>query len=93
MEDPRYIVYLHNQVAGGGSFEVCESESLADAKELLRGFARETYAYEQTSASLYPWSKEGWAEAREYAEIGCPFDYPSYLIEWGPRGGLKVEKC
>lgn len=89
---PHWIVYLHNKM-GGGSFDLAQVDSLRDAKEALRQYGKATSAYEQTSASLYPWSPEDWAGAQDYVEVGCPFDYPSYVIEWGPKGGLKVEKC
>lgn len=27
--------------------------------------------------------------AKEFAGVGCPFDYPSARIEFGPRGGIR----
>lgn len=86
----RWIVYLHQPMGG---FDVQRVASLDEAKSLLRQYSEETFVYEQASASLYPYSKEDWAEAKEYEEIGCPFDYPSKVMEFGPKGGIKVENA
>lgn len=91
----RWIVYL-NQPMGG--FEVERATSLEGAKQLLRNYSRNTGYYHDLqvsgqygcSAALYPYSDKDWAEAEEYAEIGCPFDYPSRALEHGPRGGVRV---
>lgn len=84
----RWIVYLHHPMT---VFEVRRAVSIDDAKSLLQQYSEEAFVYEQATASLYPYSKEDWAEAKEYEEIGCPFDYPSKVMEFGPRGGIKVE--
>jgi hypothetical protein len=91
----RWIMYLHNPVGG---FEVMRVTSLLAAKLELIAYGRATGFYQDLqvggqygcTGSLYPYTDEDWAEAEEYAEIGCPFDYPSYLVENGPRGGVKV---
>jgi hypothetical protein len=84
----RWIVYLNQPVFG--SFDVERVESIEAAKAALVRYGNETYVYEQATATLYPYSTEDWAEAVEYREIGCPFDYPSKQIERGPRDGVKV---
>ena len=85
----KWIAYLHTPMPGdigvtqrvtSLSGALCE---LVDF-ELASGFS------EGCTAMLYPYSEESWAEAEEYATIGCPFDYPSKVIERGPRGGMKV---
>lgn len=88
--DPNYrwIIYLHQPMGG---FDVQRVSSIEEAKSALHQWSRDVYVYEQATASLYPYSKEDWAEAKEYEEIGCPFDYPSKVMEFGPRGGIKVE--
>lgn len=83
----RWIIYLHQPMGG---FEVRRVSSIEEAKSALHQWSRDVYVYEQATASLYPYSKEDWAEAKEYEEIGCPFDYPSKVMEFGPRGGIKV---
>jgi hypothetical protein len=86
----RWIVYLHQPMGG---FEVRRVTSLDEAKDALYQWSRDVYVYEQASATLYRYSKEDWAEAEEYIEIGCPFDYPSKVMEFGPKGGIKVENA
>jgi hypothetical protein len=85
----KYIVYLHHPMGG---FELATAYSIDDAKALLLRYAQDTYTNNPT-ASLYPYSEEDWEGAVEYENIGCPFDYPQYLLEIGPRGGVKVEKA
>lgn len=86
----RWIVYLHHPQGG---FGIDRALSLRDAEEILRRYSRDTFVYEQATASLYPYSEEDWEEAKEYEEIGCPFDYPSKVLSFGPKGGIKVENA
>jgi hypothetical protein len=97
MKDTRYrwIMYLHNPIGG---FDVQRVTSHEAAKAALIEYGRNTGYYQDLqvtgqygcSGELYPYTNEDWADAEEYAEIGCPFDYPSYLVENGPLGGVKV---
>jgi hypothetical protein len=85
----RYIMYLHNSMGG---FELDEATSIADARDLLLVAHRNSF-YQITYADLYMWTEEDWEEAKDFADTGCPFDYPMYLLEIGPRGGVRVEKA
>lgn len=87
MKQHRWIIYLHHPM---GSFDVRREYSLSDCKRALRLYARDTFTYEQASASLYAYSEEAWSEAKEYEDVGCPFDCPDKLIEFGPKGGIRV---
>lgn len=88
MSDYRWIMYMHQPLPG--AFEVTRCASLGDAREQLRQYGENTGFHEQVTASLYPYSAEDWAEAEEFATIGCPFDYPSKLIDRGPKGGMVI---
>lgn len=87
----RWIMYASQNFPGSMSFRVTCHESLEWCKESLEDFGRAVHA--DVSAFLYAYSDEAWKSAREYEEIGCPFDYPDRLIERGPRGGWRVERC
>ena len=95
----RWIMYTHNPLGG---FQVYRVRNLEMAKLTLVEYCEATGFYHDPqittggygcSGSLYVYSDEDWAEALEYAEIGCPFDYPSKLVERGPRGGVKVSNA
>lgn len=91
----RWIMYLHDPL---GSFDVERVENLEDAKVALIEYGRATGFYQdlQTNGnygctgSLYPYSEEDWDEALRFKDVGCPFDYPSKLVENGPRGGVRI---
>lgn len=95
---PKYRWIIALSVPGGHGYDVQRVTSFEDAKRALIEYGRNTgfhqdltvYGTYGPTASLYPYSEEDWAEAEEYREIGNPFDYPSYLVESGPRGGVKV---
>lgn len=86
----RWIMYSFVGMPGETTGRLTCHESLEWAKESLRDFSRNTYSYEAAYATLYPFTPEAWSEAREFETSGCPFDYPSKLIEFGPKGGLRV---
>ncbi len=85
----RWIMYAHQPYGMQfGSFELTRHASLKDCADRMR--YNESATSGDWSASLYAYSDKSWAEAEEYREIGCPFDYPAKLIERGPRGGMRV---
>ncbi|MGW0580093.1 hypothetical protein ACWD25_29945 [Streptomyces sp. NPDC002920] len=86
---PRWIAYLHVDVPGRDTFTVTAVKSLEDAVAALRGFARGQNT-DAVSASLYPFTPDNWTDAMEFRKAGCPFDYPSRLIERGARGGFRI---
>jgi hypothetical protein len=85
--DYRWIMYMYQPM---GSFDVTRVASLEQARAELERYGRETYVYEEATASLYPYSEEAWAEAESFRDTGNPFDYPSKVIERGPKGGMRI---
>lgn len=86
----RWIMYAQQIMPGNLSFRVTSHESLAWCKESLDRFSRAIHT-DDVCATLYTYSDDAWKSAREYEDIGCPFDYPDRIIERGPRGGLVVK--
>jgi hypothetical protein len=86
---PRWIVYLHVDAPGRDAFTVTAVENLKAARKAL-GVWSLGMGEDSVSASLYPYSPEAWADAMDFRTVGCPFDYPSRIIERGPRGALRV---
>lgn len=88
----KYEWIMYQQMNGlPGSESVSRVHSIDEAKRALETFSRETY-HDNVSATLYAYSDEAWAEAQDFRNVGCPFDYPDRLIERGPRGGMKVSR-
>jgi hypothetical protein len=56
------------------------------------GFIRE---YDGSAfASVYAAdTPDAWKEAQRFAGVGCPFDYPTYVMRFGPRGGVVRENA
>jgi hypothetical protein len=42
---------------------------------------------------VYVTDADGVLRAMEFDGIGSPFDYPSYVIDIGPRGGTVLERA
>lgn len=83
----RWIMYMYQPLGG---FDVTRVASLEQARTELWRYGRATYTYEEATASLYPYTEEAWAEAESFRDTGNPFDYPSKVIERGPKGGMRV---
>jgi hypothetical protein len=94
-----YIAYFHEGLPGEPPPEPERHPSLREVTDAFRKFVRDTgrgyYDIDGTArALLYPCdSEEEWAEAQRFAGIGCPFDYPGYVLSIGPRGGIQRERC
>lgn len=94
----RWIIYMHDPLGG---FEVDRVTSLESAKSALVAYCNNTgfYANLQVNgdygctASLYPYSSDAWESAESFRNSGCPFDYPTYLVTRGPRGGVIIERA
>ena len=86
----RWIVYLHSPFPG--SFDVVHASSIKHAREYLKAYAKDT-GFTNPTASLYAYTEEMWEEAMDFKDTGCPFDYPAYVMEFGPKGGIQVERC
>lgn len=87
-EKYRWIVYLNHPMGG---FRIERTTSIKAAKFAL--YAYDFGLYATPTATLYAYSEEAWEEAEEYREIGCPFDYPDKIMEFGPKGGIRVENA
>lgn len=90
MEKYKYIMYLHTPMPGDIGVTLRRVTSLQGALLELANFELASGFADGCTASLYAYSEEDWAEAEEFATIGCPFDYPWKVIERGPRGGMRV---
>lgn len=90
MEKYRWIVYLHTPMPGDVSVTFRRVTSLTGALLALVNFELHSGFADGCTASLYPYSEVNWADANEFATSGNPFDYPSKVIERGPKGGMKI---
>ncbi|MFI2909481.1 hypothetical protein ACG2OD_14690 [Streptomyces sp. PDY-4] len=85
----RWIVYMYQPGPGGMFGEITRAQNLRDALGALETYEREVYA-DGCTASLYAYSPEDWITAEDYRDVGNPFDYPSKVIERGPKGGMRI---
>lgn len=95
-----WICYT-SQNAFGGSWELTFNRSLKEAVEAYKGYC-EGVGTDDCTMTLYAVprkrvrsdlasAEEMIATAKEFAGVGCPFDYPDRIIERGPRGGVRIE--
>lgn len=80
-----WIMYMH---FNGPSFQLYRVPDLVTVKAIMN--ANDYFNGQGVSASLYPYTGQDWREAVDFEDTGCPFDYPTKVVERGPRGGLKV---
>lgn len=90
MSKYRWIMYLHTPMPGDISVTLRRVASLRSALLELVNFELASGFIGRCSASLYAYSDQDWADAEEYATVGCPFDYPDKVIERGPKGGMTI---
>jgi hypothetical protein len=94
-----YIAYLADTFPGNLTFTISRYSSLAKLAEGFRAFARAIGRdyhdpYGTAHATVYVADSEDmWADAVQFADIGCPFDYPDFTLSIGPRGGTRREGC
>jgi len=88
----KWIVYMQMNFPGNPSFDLTRVRSLREAENLLRGFSK-TVMSDDVSASVYTYSDADWSEAERFLGVGCPLDYPDYVLEVGPRGGVRRERA
>ncbi|MFB7782086.1 hypothetical protein ACFC1D_05160 [Streptomyces vinaceus] len=89
---PRWIVYMYRGEEFSSAFGLVTAENGREAREALKEYVG-TSTSSEASACLYPYTPENWASALEFKDAGCPFDYPSKLIERGARGAFRIEQC
>jgi hypothetical protein len=88
-----YVAYFGQGFPGEQASDPTRHASIAAVKRAFREFARavgrDYYdAYGTAHASVYGVdSADAWTEAERFAGIGCPFDYPSFTLSIGKRGG------
>jgi hypothetical protein len=84
------IAYFYSGFPGEFG-ELKQFTSLTQVKNAFREFKRHSWVTDHPSGSVYcGMSEEDWQDALEFENVGCPFDYPSYILELGPRGGVKL---
>lgn len=88
----KYITYTSINMAGNRSFQLDSVKSLEEARDIFRDFC-DGVMNDDCHMTVYTYSVEGWASALEFKEVGCPFDYPEYIIERGPMGGVITQKA
>lgn len=90
MSKNRWIMYASIVMPGNQSSKLTCHESLEWCKKSLESFS-EQCGMDTVYATLYAYSDDAWLSAREYEDIGIPFDCPDRIIERGPKGGLVVK--
>lgn len=88
---PKWIMYLSQNTPDNITSEVTPVMSTDDAVRAFKEFC-DAVGTEECTGRLYPWTVEDWQSALEFRDVGCPFDYPSYVVERGTRGGVRVER-
>lgn len=87
----RYIMYVSQNMPGNVSFDLLRVHSLDDARCEYGKFC-DAVGTDDCSAGLYAYSDDAWTEAGDFRDVGCPFDYPDYIIERGPSNGIRTER-
>lgn len=90
----RWIGYTQQNIPGTILGEMRFFPTLAHAARWYETYCYNV-GYDDCSMTLYYAGNDQsmYDLAKEYEEIGCPFDYPDRVIEHGPRGGVKVTRC
>jgi hypothetical protein len=91
----RWIGYTSQNIPGNQSFDLGFYMSLTEAKDAYVNFCK-AVGTDECTMTLYStvgddveWMVE---RAREFADVGCPFDYPDRIIERGPLGGVRINQ-
>jgi hypothetical protein len=91
----RWISYTSQNIPGNQSFQLGFHSSLFEAKLEYQSYCRGV-GTDECTMTLY--STKGDSEgcmiqaARDFADVGCPFDYPDRIIERGPMGGVRINQ-
>lgn len=73
-----------------GTEEITVHSSLKECEERIR--YNNSCTIDCWNGRIYPYTEENWEDAMDFKDAGCPFDYPSYLVETGVRGGVSVKR-
>lgn len=86
-----WISYTMQNIPGNTLSDVDYHQTLSEARDAYVDYCC-AVGTDECSMSLY-WcggDEEMISTARQFEDIGCPFDYPSKIVERGPRGGIKL---
>jgi len=90
----RWIGYIQQNIPGSFSFEVRFFPRLSNARMWYENYCYNVGNNDCSMTLYYAGNDQSMYDlAKEYEDIGCPFDYPDRVIERGPRGGIKVSRC
>ncbi len=88
----RWIAYTSQNIPGNQSFELGFHSSLVNMRNAYLEYC-DAVGTDDVSMSVYyvPADERDAmiSVAKEFDGIGCPFDYPSKIVERGPRGGTR----
>jgi hypothetical protein len=90
---PRYIAYVGTGLPGDMSPGMMPVATVADAREYLRGYATRS-GLSSVHLSLYVCLGDAdmWQTARDFSDVGIPFDYADYTMTISEHGGVLVER-
>lgn len=87
----RWISYTTQNIPGNQSFSLDFHSSLRAAKAAFASYCWELDCTNCSMLLYYAGNRQDMYElAKEYEKIGCPFDSPDKLLEYGPRNGIKL---
>jgi hypothetical protein len=91
MSKRRWIGYLQQNIPGNQSFQMYFYDTLESAKLAFKAFCADVGSTDCSMTLYYAGNDQSMYDlAREYEDIGCPFDCADKYIECGPRGGIKL---
>jgi hypothetical protein len=94
MNENRFIIaYFHSGFPGERG-ELLRFENLESAEGAFHKFSYEGWVSDSVNASLYgDMTDSDWADAKDFETIGCPFDYPSWIMTINSDGFVVTENC
>ena len=84
------VAYFYDGIPGGIPDPQLFT-SLAKVRDAFREFIDSPCVTTEASAAIYYADAQMVIDAI-YCKVGCPFDYPDFVLGIGPRGGIKQER-